>query len=92
MESQKDFHMKKAAELALLTTTQHPITRTTPARASYTLGRITVMTPTEPPLHAGENPIAEYFPQPIIPTRTTTTSTTPIPTTTIPPSNYINIK
>ncbi|KAK9723211.1 GDNF/GAS1 domain [Popillia japonica] len=85
VESQKDFHMKKAAEQALLTTTQHPITRTTPARASYTLGRITVMTATEPPLQTGENPIAEYLPQPIIPTTTTTTSTTPIPTTTIPP-------
>ncbi|KRT83977.1 hypothetical protein AMK59_2236, partial [Oryctes borbonicus] len=85
VESQKDFHMKKAAEQALLTTTQHPITRTTPARPSYTLGRITVMTGTEPPLQAGENPIAEYLPQPIIPTTSTTTSTTPIPTTTIPP-------
>ncbi|GJQ66811.1 hypothetical protein Trydic_g18579 [Trypoxylus dichotomus] len=85
VESQKDFHMKKAAEQALLTTTQHPITRTTPARPSYTLGRITIMTATEPPLQAGENPIAEYLPQPIIPTTTTTTSTTAIPTTTIPP-------
>ncbi|XP_063929588.1 uncharacterized protein LOC135141921 isoform X3 [Zophobas morio] len=87
VESQKDFHMKKAAEMAALTT---PSTTkaTTPlevrTRPSFAIHHITVMTATEAPLQTRENTIAEFIPppQPFIPTSTTTTTTTAATTTT----------
>ncbi|XP_017775583.1 PREDICTED: uncharacterized protein LOC108561940 isoform X2 [Nicrophorus vespilloides] len=86
VESQKDFHMKKAAELALLTTTTttpRSITRgTPPARPSYTLGhQITIMSATEAQLQTRESTTTFVPPH----TTTTTTTTTTMATTTIPP-------
>lgn len=103
VESQKDLHIKKAAERALVTTMVPPIRYTTPIeiKQKHTFHHhITVITATEASLQTRENTIAEFIPppQPFIPTSTitsTTTSTTTTPTTTttaiatttIPPSN-----
>ncbi|XP_045481451.1 uncharacterized protein LOC123685686 isoform X5 [Harmonia axyridis] len=99
VESQKDFHMLKAAELAKYTTTQAP-TRIIPPRIVTTKSPmpifVTVMSATEASLHTRENTMPELIPppQPFIPTSTTTTTTTTtthrpttttMKTTTIPP-------
>lgn len=106
MESQKDFHILKAAELAKYTTTEAP-TRMIPPRVVATKSPmpifVTVMSATEASLHTRENTMPELIPppQPFIPTSTTTTTTTTstttqrpttttTKTTTVPPSKYIS--
>ncbi|KAJ8958926.1 hypothetical protein NQ318_019695 [Aromia moschata] len=84
VESQKNFHMKKAAEQAKLTT--HPPARNTfpPIRTYPTpVQYITVMTATEASLQTRVNTLAEFVPPPqaFVPTTTTTTSTTTTTTT-----------
>ncbi|XP_044765670.1 uncharacterized protein LOC123321927 isoform X1 [Coccinella septempunctata] len=100
VESQKDFHMLKAAELAKYTTTQAS-TRAIPPRVVATKSPmpifVTVMSATEASLHTRENTMPELIPppQPFIPTSTTTSTststttqrptTTTVKTTTVPP-------
>lgn len=88
VESQKDFHVKKAAEQAALLTTPST-TRATPppeirTKPHVPIPHITVITATEASLHTRENTIPEFIPppQPFVPTSTTTSTTSTTPTTT----------
>ncbi|KAJ8976046.1 hypothetical protein NQ317_014098, partial [Molorchus minor] len=86
VESQKNFHMKKTAEQAKLTTTHPPFRITLPQVRTYPtpVQYITVMAATEASLQTRVNTLAEFVPPPqaFVPTIISTTSTTTPSTTT----------
>lgn len=98
MESQKDFHRKKAAERALLKTTTTTVSTTTGENPANSIMKfpmeqiVTIMSYTQASIQTRDSTVAEYIEPPVISTTTVTTTTTikttTVGTTTVPPSKF----
>ncbi|KAF5306024.1 hypothetical protein FQR65_LT00739 [Abscondita terminalis] len=94
VESQKDFHRKKAVDKVLLKTTTTSSTTTTTKRTPYNImeypiEQITILSYTQASVQTRDSTVAEYAVSSITPTKTTTTTTTLMGTTTLPPKYCI---